>query len=172
MRNVVQPKQMQTEPQTATERLRLKQQQLQMQQQADREQRERENREREQRMLPPGLDDQTPPQRQDSLPNDRPGLPPSKSSPASTMPVTQPGSGAAANSTVGPPPVKPLQRKTRQHTTPYSTAFPKATSTKRTHSRSCTRPFETSSRAMDTSPTPQLLPLSNLPCQSSRLRHG
>jgi hypothetical protein len=39
----------------------------------------------------------------------RPPLgPPSKSSPANTFPVTQPASGPAA-STVGPPPVKPLQ---------------------------------------------------------------
>ena len=94
------PKPVQQEPQTATERLRLKQQQLQQQQQADRE-RERER----ERMMPPGLDDQTPPQRQDSLPQDRPGLPPSKSS-ASAVSQPAPGSGGSAT---GPPQIKPLQ---------------------------------------------------------------
>ena len=56
-------------------------------------------------MMPPGLDDQTPPQRQDSLPQDRPGLPSSKSS-ASAVSQPAPGSGGSAT---GPPQIKPLQ---------------------------------------------------------------
>ncbi|KZT05249.1 p21 activated kinase [Laetiporus sulphureus 93-53] len=40
----------------------------------------------------------------------RPNMAPSKSSPATSLPISQPASGAAG-STVGPPPVKPLQPK-------------------------------------------------------------
>ena len=62
---------------------------------------------------PPGLNTDLPlPQRNESLTPTtatRPNLgAPAKSSPATTLPVTQPVSGAAG-STVGPPPVKPLQ---------------------------------------------------------------
>ncbi|KAI0776732.1 hypothetical protein BD413DRAFT_449780, partial [Trametes elegans] len=58
---------------------------------------------------PPGLQQ---PERKDSLDRvgaaNRPNLVPAKSSPASGQPVSQPAPGAAG-STVGPPPVKPLQ---------------------------------------------------------------
>lgn len=64
--------------------------------------------------VPPGLDqDQIIPQRKDSLPSrdhegQRPHLPPSKSSPATSQPATQPAAGPAG-ALVGPPPIKPLQ---------------------------------------------------------------
>lgn len=60
---------------------------------------------------PPGIDGESP-MRKDSLADKqgRPNMAPSKSSPASGMPVSQPAPGAAG-STVGPPPVKPLQPK-------------------------------------------------------------
>ncbi|KAI0651363.1 kinase-like domain-containing protein [Trametes meyenii] len=58
---------------------------------------------------PPGLQQ---PERKDSLDrvgqSTRPNLAPAKSSPATGLPSSQPASGAAG-STVGPPPVKPLQ---------------------------------------------------------------
>ncbi|KAH9856264.1 Pkinase-domain-containing protein [Lenzites betulinus] len=58
---------------------------------------------------PPGLQQ---PERKDSLDRNangnRPNLIPAKSSPATGQPATQPASGAAG-STVGPPPIKPLQ---------------------------------------------------------------
>ncbi|KAF8891037.1 Pkinase-domain-containing protein [Infundibulicybe gibba] len=44
----------------------------------------------------------------------RPQVGPSKSSPATTLPATQPASGAAG-STVGPPPIKPLQPAKKVH---------------------------------------------------------
>ncbi|EJD05030.1 Pkinase-domain-containing protein [Fomitiporia mediterranea MF3/22] len=62
---------------------------------------------------PPGLDHELP-QRKDSMPREqdrddrRPQLPPSKSSPATSSPMSQPVPGAAG-ATAGPPPVKPLQ---------------------------------------------------------------
>lgn len=59
---------------------------------------------------PPGLGGDAP-ARKDSLATEkRPNLGPSKSSPANTLPGSQPASGPAG-STVGPPPVKPLQPK-------------------------------------------------------------
>ncbi|KAI5119254.1 hypothetical protein M0805_007257 [Coniferiporia weirii] len=70
---------------------------------------------------PPGFEYEQPsPQRKDSLPSrdadraerddrqQRPQMAPSKSSPATSVPSTHPVAGAAG-STVGPPPVKPLQ---------------------------------------------------------------
>ncbi|EKM52526.1 uncharacterized protein PHACADRAFT_261009 [Phanerochaete carnosa HHB-10118-sp] len=62
---------------------------------------------------PPGINGDAPPARMESLAFDkqqRPIVAPAKSSPANTLPATQPASGAAG-STVGPPPVKPLQPK-------------------------------------------------------------
>ncbi|THH02373.1 hypothetical protein EW026_g489 [Hermanssonia centrifuga] len=63
---------------------------------------------------PPGLQGDVP-QRKESLPTDRqqgarPNMAPAKSSPATGLPVSHPASGPAG-STVGPPPVKPLQPK-------------------------------------------------------------
>lgn len=58
---------------------------------------------------PPGLVSEIPPQRKESLKEEkRPYIAPSKSSPATTQPATSPVSGAAG-ATAGPPPVKPLQ---------------------------------------------------------------
>lgn len=62
---------------------------------------------------PPGLAEDRIPQRKDSLGTERclperPNVGPAKSSPATSKPMTDPASGAAG-STVGPPPVKPLQ---------------------------------------------------------------
>ncbi|KAH8114861.1 Pkinase-domain-containing protein [Phellopilus nigrolimitatus] len=68
---------------------------------------------------PPGLDHDQPSQRKDSLPSrdaerherderQRPQMGPSKSSPATSAPMTQPAPGPAGAIT-GPPPVKPLQ---------------------------------------------------------------
>lgn len=62
---------------------------------------------------PPGLVDDRVPQRNDSLGGERrlperPNIGPAKSSPATSKPITDPVSGPAG-STVGPPPVKPLQ---------------------------------------------------------------
>lgn len=60
---------------------------------------------------PPGLAEDRVPQRSDSLDRrlpERPNMAPAKSSPATSKPATDPASGGAG-STVGPPPVKPLQ---------------------------------------------------------------
>ena len=62
---------------------------------------------------PPGLSSDGTPLRKESLATDkqqRPNVAPAKSSPANTLPASQPAPGAAG-STVGPPPVKPLQPK-------------------------------------------------------------
>jgi serine/threonine-protein kinase CLA4 len=61
---------------------------------------------------PPGLAADGTPVRKESLgdKSTRPNIAPAKSSPANTLPASQPASGAAG-STVGPPPVKPLQPK-------------------------------------------------------------
>ncbi|THH33274.1 hypothetical protein EUX98_g927 [Antrodiella citrinella] len=62
---------------------------------------------------PPGLNTDILPQRSESLTPvtaQRPNMAPAKSSPANTFPATQPAPGAAG-STVGPPPIKPLQPK-------------------------------------------------------------
>lgn len=67
---------------------------------------------------PPGLEDHSIPQRKGSIPGWdlareldewRPQIAPSKSLPATSAPISQPASGAAGV-TIGPPPVKPLQR--------------------------------------------------------------
>lgn len=63
---------------------------------------------------PPGLSADGAPVRKESLmmekQGQRPNMAPAKSSPANSLPASQPASGAAG-STVGPPPVKPLQPK-------------------------------------------------------------
>ena len=63
---------------------------------------------------PPGLNGDGTPMRKESLAGEkqtqRPNMTPAKSSPANILPASQPVSGAAG-STVGPPPVKPLQPK-------------------------------------------------------------
>ncbi|TFK92911.1 Pkinase-domain-containing protein [Polyporus arcularius HHB13444] len=68
----------------------------------------------EQTTKPPGL---IQPERKESLdrvgPSSRPNMIPAKSSPATGQPMSQPAPGAAG-STVGPPPVKPLQPKKPQ----------------------------------------------------------
>ena len=64
-----------------------------------------------QNVKPPGLNGDGTPTRKESLATEkRPNMAPSKSSPATGLPATHPAHGAAG-STVGPPPVKPLQPK-------------------------------------------------------------
>ncbi|KAF5354464.1 hypothetical protein D9758_012411 [Tetrapyrgos nigripes] len=70
----------------------------------DRDQRDREQRDRERDQREGRERDRTP----DPPAGARPPMGPSKSSPATTQPVTQPVLGAAG-ATAGPPPVKPLQ---------------------------------------------------------------
>jgi hypothetical protein len=111
--NVVPQRSESTEARQQERQEQLRQQEIQRQQEQRAQEEQRRHQEEKQRQIQLQQQQQQEHQRRLELQQQkvepvRPQLPPSKSSPATTFPATHPAQGAAG-STIGPPPVLPLQ---------------------------------------------------------------